>query len=113
IEILTESTCCDLLLERLVRRSDHAHVDADRLLTADACDDTLLQGAEHLRLGGEAHVADLVEEESAAGRLLKFPCAVRVRTCERALHVPEQLALDELRRNGCAVHLDERRVATR
>ena len=43
-----------------------AHVHLDRLVAADALDLVLLEHAQHLRLGGEVHVADLVEEQRAA-----------------------------------------------
>jgi hypothetical protein len=112
-EVLAKAAGGDLLLERLVRRGDHAHVDLDHLGAADARDDVLLQHAQHLGLGGEAHVADLVEEQGAAVGLLELPRAVPDGTGEGAAHVPEQLALDQLRRDGRAVHLDERPVAAR
>ena len=56
----------------LVRRREHAHVDRDRLRSADARDDAVLQHAQHLGLRREAHVADLVEEERAAVGLLEL-----------------------------------------
>ena len=80
----------------------------DRLRAADARHDAVLQHAQHLRLRGEAHVADLVEEQRAAVGLLELPGAIGDRAGERALHVAEQLALDQLARNRRAVHLDER-----
>ena len=57
----------DLRLEVLVRRRDaRARRRAIGLLAADARDDALLEHAQHLGLRGQAHVADLVEEERAA-----------------------------------------------
>jgi hypothetical protein len=75
--------------------------------------DAVLQHAQHLRLRRQAHVADLVEEERSAVRLLEFPGAIRHGAGERALHVAEQLALDQLRWDRGAVHLDERRLRAR
>ena len=54
------------------------------------------------------HVADLVEEERAAVRLLEAAAALRDRAGEGALLVAEQLALHELGGHRGAVHLHER-----
>ena len=70
-EILAERAALDGLAEILVRRGEHAHVDVDDVLAADARDLAGLQRAQHLRLRDEVHVADLVEEERAAVRLLE------------------------------------------
>ena len=75
---------------------------------ADRLDDLLLERAQHLGLRLEAHVADLVEEQRAAVGQLELAAAIGDRAGERALHVPEQLALDQLLGNRGAVHLDER-----
>ena len=48
-----------------------------RLRAADARHDAVLQHAQHLRLRGERHVADLVEEERAAVGLLELARPVR------------------------------------
>ena len=69
----------------------------------------LLQHAQHLGLRLQAHVADLVEEDRAAVRQLELAAAVGHGAGERAAHVAEQLALDQLLGNRRAVHLDERR----
>ena len=56
----------------------------------------------------ERQLCDLVEEDRAAVRELKEPLFPRApRACERALDIAEQLALDERRRDGRAVHGDE------
>ena len=113
VQIFPEPARRDLRFDVLVRRREHADVDLDRLRPADARHDTVLQHAQHLRLRGEAHVADLVQEERASVRLLELSRAIRDRAGERALHVTEQLALDQLRRNRRAVHLDERSLRPR
>src|SRR5262249_14212398 len=61
----------------------------------------------------EVHVADLVEEEGAAVRLLEEAAPLLLRTGERAALVAEQLALDELARDGRAVDLHEGPVGAR
>ncbi len=87
---------------------DDAHVHRERALGADARHLARLQGAQHLRLRGQAHVADLVEEERAAVRHLELAPAARARPREAALLVAEELALDELGGDRGAVHLHER-----
>ena len=97
----------DGLREILVGRGEDAHVDVDHVLAADARDLARLQRAQHLGLRDEVHVADLVEKERAAVRLLEEPAALEHRAGERAPLVAEQLALDELARDRRAVDLDE------
>ena len=81
------------------------------LLPADPLDLPLLDGPQQLGLQVEPQVADLVEEQRAAGRQLEFSQLLLVGPRERAALVPEQRALDELVRNRRQVDRDERRVA--
>ena len=79
-----------------------------RSSTPDALDLAALERAQQLGLQVQRQLADLVEEERAAVRLLEgAPCARRDRAGERALLVAEQLALDELLGDGRAVDRDE------
>src|SRR5690606_7509214 len=66
-----------------------------------------LQGAEELGLEGEGELADLVEEEGAALRLLEGALAGGGGAREGALLVAEELALHQLRGDRRAVHGDE------
>src|SRR5206468_5079144 len=61
----------------------------------------------HLGLGGRRHVADLVEEEGAAAALLELADAAAVGAGEGPLLVAEQLALQQVLRDGCAVEGQE------
>src|SRR5262245_24356129 len=67
-----------------------------------------LRRARPLACGFPAHVAVLVEEERPAVRQLELAPPIRRRAREGALHVAEELALDQFLGNGGAVHLDER-----
>src|SRR5690606_14789546 len=58
-------------------------------------------------------VADLVEEQRAAFSDLEAPLASRDRAGERALLVTEQLAFQQLGRNGAAIDRDERPLPAR
>src|SRR5690606_22703760 len=73
----------------------------------------LLQHAQQLALQIERNLAHLVEEDRAAVRELKPAHPVPMRAGKRALHVPEELALEQLVRDRRAVDLDERTLAAR
>src|SRR5512138_1354226 len=57
------------------------------------------------------HLADLVEEDRAAVRVLELAELALLRARERALLEAEQLALEQLRRQRRAIHLDEGLIA--
>ena len=61
--------------------------------------------------GGRRHVADLVEEEGAAVALLELADAAAVSAGEGALLVAEQLALQQVLRDGGAVEGQERSLS--
>ena len=61
----------DLLLEAAVGGGDDPHVDAPRQVLADPAHFALLQHAQQLGLGARRQLADLVEEQRAAVRLLE------------------------------------------
>ncbi len=105
-QILPEAALGDLLLQVLVGGSDHPHIHLDVLVAPNGGDAALLQGAQHLGLRGQRHVADLVQEEGAAVRQLELALAVLDGAGEAALHVAEELALDQLAGYGSAIHLD-------
>ena len=73
-------------------------------LAANALQLAFLQHAQQLRLHRQRHVADLVEEQRPAVRLLELAEMTRGRAGERALLVPEQLATRSAPRDGGAVH---------
>ena len=54
-------------------RGDDAHVDLARALGAHRAHHAVLEHAEELGLHGEAHLADLVEEERAPSATSKRP----------------------------------------
>ena len=108
VEILAEAAGADLLLEVAVGRGDDADVDLLGLAVADAEDDALLQRAEELHLEVQRQLADLVEEERALVGRLELAGPRRDRAGEGALHVAEELALDQVLGDGAAVDGDER-----
>src|SRR4051812_4578272 len=108
VEILAEPALPDLGGEVAVRGGDDAHVDRDRLVAAHALQIALLQHAQELRLDEGRDLADLVEKERAAMRLLEAAHASLVGAGERALLVAEHLALEERLRHRRAVERDQR-----
>ena len=96
-----------------MRRGDHAHVDAQRRAAPHAVELALGQHAQQAHLQREAHVADLVQEQRAAVRLLEAPAAHGVRARERAPLVAEQFRLQQLRGDRRGVERDERAIGAR
>jgi len=86
----------------LLVAASRPHVDVDRVLGPEAAYLPRLERAQHLRLGGKIHVADLVEEEGAAVGLLEQAALLALRSGEGASLVAEELALDELAREIAA-----------
>ena len=85
----------------------------NRLVAPDPLERALLQDAQELDLRPHRDLADLVEEQRAAVRLLEAPDAALVGAGERALLVPEQLALEERLGERGAVQRDERLLGAR
>src|SRR5947209_1107284 len=91
--------------QRYDRKTDSASADSAEL--------PLLQESQQLRLRGERHFADLVEEQRAALTRLDEAGAVAIRAGERAAHVAEKLAFDQRLGERRAVDRRERLVAPR
>ena len=70
-QILAEQALADQLAQVAMGGGDDAHIGADRRAAADGGVLALLQHAQQPRLRLERHVADLVEEQRAALRLLE------------------------------------------
>src|SRR5690606_24714551 len=113
VQVLAEAALQDLLLEVAVGRRQDADVDRLGAGVADPHDDLLLDGAQDLHLQVERHLADLVEEQGAAVGRLELARLVGDRAGEGALDVAEQLALEQVLRDGAAVDGDERPVLAR
>src|SRR5688572_26861442 len=96
-EIVAEATERDLLVEIASRRREDAHVDLNPAIAADAPDLEALDRAKELRLEREIEIADLVDEERSAVRLLEDTLANADRARERTALVPEELRLEETR----------------
>src|SRR2546428_100258 len=90
-KIFAERTFSDEPAQTAVCRRDDTHVHANGVLPTHRAELALLEGPQELALHADAHVADLVEQESSAVRQLENALAVPVCAREGATHVPEQL----------------------
>ena len=95
-----------------MRGGDDAHIGLDRRAAADGGVFAFLQHAQQARLRLGRHVADLVEEQRAAGGLLELAGRALHGAGEGAALVAEQLALDQLARDRRHVERHERSFAT-
>src|SRR5437016_2825891 len=111
VEVVPEALLFHHPQEVAVRCGDEAHVDLDGLRTADPLELLLLQDAQQLRLKLERDLAHLVEEQGAPVGHLEAADLLSDGAGEGAPLVPEELALEQTRRNGGAVELHERAVA--
>ena len=84
------------------------HVGLDRGAAANRRIFALLQHAQKAGLGLHRHVADFIEKQGSAFRLFKAADGAGGGAGEGALLVAEQLAFDEIARNGGHVDGDER-----
>ena len=107
-EILTEQAGRDGRPEVRVRCRDDAHVDVLDRVASDRFHLAGLERPEQLHLRARRQIADLVQEERAAVGRLEETCACGECRREGTAGVPEELALDQLLRDRCAVDRDER-----
>jgi hypothetical protein len=110
-QVLAQLAVGDRALRIAVGGGDHPHVDLDRLVAADARHDAGFEHPQQLDLQLDRHLGDLVEEQRAAVGALEVALVPPLGAGEAAALVPEQLALDERRRDGAAVERQERRLA--
>ena len=108
VEILSQAPLAKRRVEIDVRGADQTKVDVDDPVAPDRPVLALLQHPQQLRLEVRRHLADFVEQQRAALGHLEESLLVHRRAGERAFLVAEQLRLDEVLRNRCAIDLDER-----
>ncbi|MBP1637187.1 MAG: hypothetical protein H6Q10_3761 [Acidobacteria bacterium] len=114
VEILPERPLRDHLGQVPVGRGDHPDVHhAGRAVGADLLQFARLEEPQEQALHPQRHLADLVEEDRALVGELELALLVAVRAGEAALHVAEQLGLEERLRQPRAVDGHERPVHAR
>jgi hypothetical protein len=93
--------------QALVGCRDHADIDADIFVAADAADLVVLQHAQQPHLHVERHLADFVEEQGAVVGGFEMADAPRDGAGEAALFMAEQLGFDQFARDRAAVDRDK------
>src|SRR5207237_3872648 len=109
IEVFPQLAVADSIRRIHVRRRDDADIDRLLLAAAEPPERPLLQHPQQLHLRRGLHLRNLVEKQRAAVRELEDAGAPIVRAGERALLVPEDLALEQRLRNRGAIDRDERK----
>ena len=104
IQIFTESSLFYFFFHIAVRRSDDAHVDVDRLFSADTDDFMILQHAQKLYLHARVDFADFVEKNRAFVREFETPLLHFFGSGVRAFFVTEQFAFEQRFAQSRAVH---------
>src|SRR5690554_4449062 len=107
VEIFAQPSFADLLLEVSIGRGDEADVHADGFDAADALKFLLLKRAEKLHLHARWDLRDLIEKKRALVRELKTARLARHGAGERPALVSEELRLEQLGGDRCAVYPDE------
>jgi hypothetical protein len=99
VEVLAKAARRDLAGEIAIGGRDEPYVDVARTVLSYALVLAFLNGAEELGLQLERDLADLVEKERAAVGRLEPAYPIPEGAGERALHVAEELALEQVCRS--------------
>ena len=94
-QVLAERALGHHLRQVAIGGGDDADVGLDLLGPAEPAEAALLQDAQQLDLHERRHLADLVEEDRALLGDFDQPLLVRVGAGERALHVAEELGVEQ------------------
>ncbi len=113
IEVLAETPLPDQGGEILVRGAQDPCIDGKLLLGPDGPDGLLLNRAQQLYLHVQRQLGGLVQEQGSALGGLKESRFVRHRPREATLQMPEELAFEQIARDGAAVDRDVRVPRTR
>ena len=95
-QVLAKVAALDGFAQVAVGGGDDPDVRLQEARPAEPLELALLQHPQELRLRGQAHLADLVEEQHAARRELHLTGLGLLRARERAALVAEQLRLEQL-----------------
>ena len=111
VEIFAKGAQLDLCTEIPIGRGNQAHVRAPAwLIRADGLHFAGLREPQQHRLHSQTHLAEFVEEQSAAIRLTHEAHFVAIRAREAAASVSEQFRFQQGLGNAAAVDRDERSV---
>ena len=90
-----------------MRRGDHARIDRDLFVAAQAPDAVIFDRLEHLGLQAEGQARQFVKKQRAATGRFEQPDPRRARVGEGPALVPEQLGFGERFGHGGTIHFDE------
>ena len=110
VEILPELLRRHQRAQVAIGRRDDTHVDPPLTGAANPAHRVIIQHAQQARLQLQRQLANLVQEQDAALRAFEGTRVIRVRAGEGTSLVTEQLALDQIGRNGAAIKHHERRT---
>ena len=114
VEVFAELALRDQVLQVPVGGGDDAHVHAAAApLRSHFLQLAGLEEAEQQPLHAQRHLADFVQEHRAAVSGLELAGLVAVGAGEAALHVAEELGLEECLGEACTVDRDERLLGAR
>ncbi len=103
VEVLQEVPRADRRRQIGIRRADEPHIRRPRLQPADGPELAAVEQVKQLRLDVPVAAIDFIEEQGPPFGLLDQSSLVADRPGERALHVAEELAFEELLRQRRAV----------
>ena len=107
VQILAKCPSIHRRFQIAVGGSDDSHVHPQGLAAADPLQFAFLQHPQQLGLKRRGNVADFVQEQSTAVRLLEAALTLVNRPRERAFLVSEQLRFQQIVRQGRAVQLEQ------
>src|SRR5687768_7413207 len=107
VQIAAESSRANILVEIAIGRRDQPRIRWDGLRRADGDHFAVLQRAEQLHLRRGGGFTDFVEEERSAPGRGEQAGFVSQRAREGALHVTEELRLEQAFRQRAAVDREE------
>ncbi len=113
VKILPKMTLIDQDLDVAIGGGDHADIGLDGLVPAEPLEGLVLQHPQQFGLQTEGKLAELVQKQGAAVRLLEASHTGLVGAGEGTPLMTEQLAFKQGFRNVGAVHLDERLATAR
>ncbi len=107
-QVLAEAPALHVGDQIAIGGGDQPHIDFHRFAGADRLDLAFLDGAQELDLRGRRQLADLIEEQRAAGGLRELSDMAVGGAGEGAFLVTEQNGFHEIVGDGAAIDGDER-----
>src|SRR5262252_1365924 len=106
VKVTPKAVLAHSLEQVAIARGYDLHIDLDLRASTQSTQPAVFDRGQQLRLQAERELADLVEKNGAAVRLLHETAPPRLGVGEGARLVTEQLRLEQVVRQGGAVHFD-------